>query len=138
MKESVAAAIKEIIDAGIGTGVRTREDADGGAYVIVDGIPIGESFSPATPWIGFHIVWTCPDADVYPHFADPSLKYVGSNAAPNQYPEGNLPTAITRGGTMPGFEIPAIQISRRSNHRNAETDSALQKLLRIIEFLRSR
>jgi hypothetical protein len=138
MKESVAAAIDEIIDAGIGTGVRTKEDADGGAYVIVDGIAIGDSFSPSTSWIGFHVVWTCPDGDVYPHFADPGLKYVGCGAAPNEHPEGNLPTAITRGGTMPGFEIPAIQISRRSNHRNLETDSALQKLLRIIEFLRSR
>jgi len=39
---------------------------------------------------------------------------------------------------MPGFELPAIQVSRRSNHRRAETDSALQKLLRILEFLRSR
>ncbi len=138
MKESVALAINEITDAGIGTGVRTREDADGGAYVIVDGTAIGDSFSPATTWIGFHILWTCPDADVYPHFADPSLKYIGSGETPNQHPEGNLPTAITRGATMPGFEIPAIQISRRSNHRNPETDSTLQKLLRIIEFLRSR
>jgi hypothetical protein len=137
MKDSAAAAIKEITDARIGTGVRTKEDADGGAYVIVDGIQIGDSFSPSTSWIGFHILWTCPDDDVYPHFADPGLKYVGSNAAPNQHPDGNLPAAISRGGTMPGFDFPAIQISRRSNHRNAETDSALQKLLRVIEFLRS-
>jgi hypothetical protein len=138
VKDSVVSAIKEISDARIGTGVRTKEDADGGAYVIVDGIAVGHSFSPSTSWIGFHIVWTCPDADVYPHFADPGLKYVGSNTTPNQHAEGNLPAAITRGATMPGFEIPAIQMSRRSNHRNAETDSALQKLLRVVEFLRSR
>ncbi len=138
MKVTVVAAIKEISDARVGTDVRTKEDADGGAYVIVDGIRVGASFSPSTAWIGFHIVWAYPDADVYPHFADASLKYVGANSTPNQYPEGNLPSAMTRGATMPGFEVPAIQISRKSNRRNAETDSALRKLLRIIEFLRTR
>lgn len=134
MKDSVATAIKEIAEAGIGTGIRTKEDADGGAFVIVDGVQIGDSFTPSVSWIGFHVVWAYPDSDVYPHFADPALRYVGSQPVPNQHPEGSLPTALTRGAVMPGFEVPAIQISRRSNHRNAETDSALQKMLRIIEF----
>jgi hypothetical protein len=138
MKASIATAVEEIVGAGIGTRVKTMQDADGGAYVIVDEVAICASFSPSTAWIGFHLVWTYPDADVYPHFTDPSLRYLGSNSSANQYPEGNLPIAMSRGATMPGFEIPAIQVSRRSNHRNAETDSALQKLLRIIEFLRSR
>jgi hypothetical protein len=39
---------------------------------------------------------------------------------------------------MPGFDLPAIQVSRRSNHRNADTDTAVQKLLRITDFLRTR
>lgn len=99
---------------------------------------IGPCFDPASSWIGFHIVWTYSDADVYPHFIAAGVRYIGSGPAPNQHPEGNLPIALTRGATMPGFELPAIQVSRRSNHRNAETDSALQKLLRIAEFLRTR
>jgi len=45
---------------------------------------------------------------------------------------------MTRGAMMPGFEMPAIQVSRRSQRRNAATDSALQKLFRVIEFLKSR
>jgi hypothetical protein len=138
MKEDVGAAIEELQAARIGSGVRTEEDPDGGAYVIVDDVAIGGSFDPSTSWIGFHIVWTYPDADVYPLFTDAGVRYVGSGPAPNQHPDGNLPTALTRGATMPGFEFPAIQISRRSNHHNAETDSALQKLLRVLEFLRTR
>jgi hypothetical protein len=104
----------------------------------VDGVTIGRCFDPGSSWIGFHIAWTYPDSDVYPHFIDADIRYVGSGPVPNQHPGGNLPTALTRGATMPGFELPAIQVSRRSNHRNAETDSALQKLLRIAEFLRTR
>ena len=106
--------------------------------MIVDAINIGENFAPSVAWIGFHITWPYPDADVYPHFIDPTVRYIGSAPTPNQHPEGNLPAAMSRGQTMPGFEMPAIPVSRRSNHRNAETDSALQKLLRIVAFLRSR
>lgn len=138
MKDEVADAIKELEAGAPGTGVRWKEDDSGGAYVIVDGIDVGTSFSPATAWIGFHVTWACRDADVYPHFIAPEVTYVGNGDAPNQHPEGNLPTSMTRGATMPGFELPAIQISRRSNRRDAETDSPLQKLLRIVQFLRTR
>jgi hypothetical protein len=138
MKPDVAVAIKELEAAQVGSGIRVKEDPDGGAYVIMDGLAIGETFAPSTSWVGFHIVWTYPDADVYPHFTDTGLRYVGSRETPNLYPEGNLPAALTRGAIMPGFELSAIQISRRSKHRDAETDSALQKLLRILDFLRTR
>jgi hypothetical protein len=138
MKVEVAAAVEEIEAAGIGASVRVRPDPDGGAYTIVDRVSIGCCFDPGISWIGFHIVWTYPDSDVYPHFIDADIRYAGSGPAPNQHPDGNLPTSLTRGAVMPGFELPAIQVSRRSKRRNAETDSALQKLLRIAEFLRAR
>lgn len=138
MKPDVAVAVGELEAALIGSAVQVLEDQDGGAYVIVDDVAIGDAFSPRSSWIGFHVVWTYPDSDTYPHFIDAGVKYVGSGPAPNQHADGNLPTALTRGATMPGFELAAIQISRRSNHRNADTDTAAQKLLRIIDFLRTR
>lgn len=138
MKPQVARAIGELEAARIGSRVRTQSDPDGGSYVIVDDLAIGDSFDPTSSWIGFHIVWTYPDSDVYPFFADAGIRYVGTGPAPNQHPDGNLPTALTRGATMPGFDLPALQISRRSNRRNTETDSALRKLLRVLDFLRSR
>lgn len=138
MKPEVEAAIEQLEDAGVGTEIRTKPDPNGGAYVIVDDIAVGDSFEPKTSWIGFHVLWSYPDADVYPHFLDAGLRYVGSGSAPNQHPDGNLPKALTRGAKMPGFDLPAIQVSRRSNHRNKQSDSALQKLLRIVDFLESR
>jgi hypothetical protein len=98
---------------------------------------VGESFDPSETWIGSHLVWTYPEDDVYPHFIGSGLKYVGSEPTPNQSPEGNLPVPLVRGQEMPGFKVPAIQVSRRSNHRKADTDSALLKTMRVIEFLRS-
>jgi hypothetical protein len=138
MKREVAEAIEEITRARVGTEVESLRDPDGGAFVLVRGIDIGGSFAPSTTWIAFQITWAYPDADCYPHFIAPEVQYVGTGPAPNQHPAGNLPTAMSRGARAPGFDLAAIQVSRRSNRRNGETDSALQKLLRIIEFLRSR
>jgi hypothetical protein len=138
MKPEVEAAIEQLKDAGVGTEIRTKPDTDGGAYVIVDDVTVGDAFEPTTSWVGFHIVWSYPDADVYPHFLDAGLRYVGSGSTPNQHADGKLPKALTRGAKMPGFDLPAIQVSRRSNHRDAQSDSALQKLLRVVAFLESR
>lgn len=118
--------------------VEVKPDDDGGAYVLVDNLEIGSCFKPAKSWVAFHITWSHPDADIYPHFIDAGVEYVGDKGAPNQHPEGNLPTSMSRGAVAPGFERPAIQVSRRSNRRNPATDSALHKLLRVLDFLRSR
>lgn len=138
MKPDVEKGVEELREGLPGHDVRFMEDTDGGAYVIVADLEIGKSFAPRVSWIGFHITWPHPDADVYPHFIDPRVRYVGVGEAPNQHPDGNLPTSMSRGATMPGFDLPAVQVSRRSNRRNASTDTALQKLLRVIKFLRSR
>ena len=138
MKPDVEKAVTQLREGMPGHDVRVEEDSDGGAFVIVEGIDIGESYAPTVSWVGFHITWPYPDADVYPHYIDPEVRYVGEGVAPNAHPEGDLPTSLSRGAAMPGFEIAAIQVSRRSNRRNPTTDTALLKLLRVIAFLRSR
>jgi hypothetical protein len=137
MKTDVERALAELREGLVGHDVRHIEDGTGGAFVVVSDLFIGDNFSPSVSWVGFHITWPYPDADVYPHFIDSGVTYVGQ-AAPNVYPEGALPTSLTRGAMMPGFSLPAIQVSRRSNRRQIATDTALHKLLRVVEFLRSR
>lgn len=138
MKPDVEKAAAQLRKGMPGHDVRVKEDGDGGAFVIVDDIDIGKSYAPTVTWIGFHITWPYPDGDVYPHFIAPEVRYIGAGEAPNGFPEGNLPTSMSRGASMPGFAIAAIQVSRRSNRRDAATDTALLKLLRVIDFLRSR
>lgn len=136
MKPAVEQALRELREGAPGT-VRHLEDGEGGAFVLVEGTDLCERFAPSTTWIAFHITWPYPDADVYPHFIDASVCYVGNGPTPNQHPDGNLPAAMSRGNFQaPGFKHKAIQVSRRSNRRNAETDTALDKLLRVIDFLR--
>lgn len=139
MKVEVEEALDELDAGAPGNGVQFVEDADGGAFVLVDGVAIGGRFFPSLSWIAFHITALYPDADVYPHFIDANVRYVGTGPATNQSPEGNLPTAMTRGQYLIlGTETPAIQISRASHRRNSETDSALDKLLRVISWLKDR
>jgi hypothetical protein len=138
MKPGVEQAIHELREGLPDNDVRIQNDGDGGAFVIVDGVEIGSNFAPALSWVGFQITFPYPDVDVYPHFLDPTIRYVGAGPAPNEHPEGNLPVAMTRGAMMPGFDCPSVQVSRRSNRRDAMTDTALQKLLRVLGFLRSR
>ena len=138
MKAQVEQGIDELRRGLPGCAVRVKEDPDGGAFVIVDSLCIGTAFEPTSSWVGFHMTFPYPDADVYPHFIDPVVTYTGAGAAPSKHPDGDLPTSLTRGATMPGFEVAAIQVSRRSNRRDADTDTALHKLLRVLEFLRTR
>jgi hypothetical protein len=137
MIEHVETSLNALREGMAGHVVRVQEDGSGGAYVIVDDIEIGDRYAPTRAWIGFHVTYA-EDADVYPHFIDPGVRYVGPGPAPNEHPDGNLPTAMSRGQTMPGFNLAAIQVSRRSNQRNGDTDSPLMKLLRVIEFVRTR
>lgn len=137
MKKDVEAAINELRKGLPCHEIRVKADADGGAFVIVDGVDIGRRFKPMTTWVGFQITFPYPDVDVYPHFIDPAVKFVGDNPDADP-PRDALPTSMTRGATMPGFDLPAIQVSRRSNRRDADTDSALHKFLRVVEFVRSR
>ena len=138
MKRDVETALEQMREGLPGHTIQTMEDSDGGAYVIVEGLDIGTCFEPSVSWIGFHVTWSYPESDVYPHFIDPSVRYVGIASAPVDHPDGRLPAAMSRGQVMPGFDRSAIQVSRRSNRWKPASDTALHKLLRIMSFLESR
>jgi hypothetical protein len=138
MKPEVEAAVQEIVLGMPDAHVESKEDDDGGAYVQLEPVDLGDKYAPASTWIGFHITFPYPEADVYPHFIDAEVKFVGFDSAGNPHPAEYLPTSISRGHRSPGFDQPALQVSRRSNRRNAAHDSALNKLLRVLEFLRTR
>lgn len=114
-------------------------DRDGGAYVIVEGVPLGAPFSQATTWIGFHVPSTCPYADVYPHFVDPALARANGAALGEGLSTGHWfpdPAALKTAGSMPARA--AIQVSRRSNRRDSTgIETPLHKLLKVIQWLKS-
>ena len=121
---AVAQAIEEIRCTFDGCGVEAEADGSGGAFVVVTGIRLGCPYAQEAVWIGFQITFQYPYADVYPHFTNGEL--VRLNGA-----------GLGEGFGQASFRgRPAIQISRRSNRLNPQTDTAALKLLKVVRWMK--
>jgi hypothetical protein len=105
--------------------INVEAEAQGGAYVIVNNLLIGEQYVPSTSWIGFLITFQYPHADVYPHFIDGELRRV----------DGVVQGAGLSKTTW--RNRPVIQVSRRSNRLNPAIDTAATKLTKVLTWLRN-
>jgi hypothetical protein len=124
----VAEAIRELAEKYPSAAITARPDEQGGAFVVVDEVPLGAPYSQPGSWVGFHVTHTCPYADVYPLFVRGDLRRIDGGA---------LGEAITAGHTFEGR--PALQLSRRANHRdNSGIETPLIKLLKVLQWLKSR
>lgn len=128
MTADVSAAIEELRAGFPGHEVLVIEEPQGGAHVIVDNLDVGPTFATPQSWIGFTIGFQHPLADVYPHYLRADLAH--TDGRPLQPP-------LNAGHMMPGFDRPAVMLSRRSTRWNPARDTAQVKLLRILDFLRS-
>lgn len=124
MKKDVANAIEELIKAFPGSVVTNSEDGEGGAYVVVESVNLGERFNPSTTWMGGHISALYPYADIYPLFIDANVRRVDGMS---------FQAPITTGHSFAGR--PAIQISRRNNRVQNSPQSAVAKFLKVIDFV---
>jgi hypothetical protein len=127
MNEAVTQAVTDIRAGWTDATVTAEPDNDGGAYVIVEPVSIGDIYTLAATWIGFRITFQYPYADIYPHFVRSDL----------QRRDGRpLGDGMSGGHTFAGRA--AIQISRRSNRLNPATDTAALKLGKVLQWLASR
>ena len=108
--------------------VTIDEDGQGGAWVLLDPVPLGAFYAQPDTWLGFHIDHLCPSTDVYPHFMRPDLVRVDGQPLGEGF-------ASTQWG--PRAE-PATQISRRNNHHNPAVDTPVVKTLKVLEWVNVR
>lgn len=126
LTEPVAAAVTEI-ERGMPEVVwEVREDGAGGVVVVGRGARLGGVWEQPDTWIGFRIPFNYPYADIYPHFVRGDLR------RRDGAPLGEAMSTTTFEG------MPAIQLSRRSNHRVPGVETALIKLLKVLSWLRER
>ena len=123
---AVVQAIKEIRCTFEGCSVEVEEDGSGGAFVVVSGIRLGRPYGQAEIWIGFQITFQYPYADVYPHFTNVDLSRLDGTGLGEGFGKGSF-----RGQS-------AMQISRRSNRLNPQTDTAARKMLKVLKWMKSR
>ena len=126
MTPAIQAAVTEVEQSFPGHRVEVMSEGQGGAYVIVYDLNVGERYAPATSWIGFLITFQYPYADVYPHFVRADLKRIDGT---------NLPSGFS--GPIVWNGCQALQISRRSNRWTAGVDTAAMKLAKVLNWIRN-
>jgi hypothetical protein len=134
MTPEVEAAIEELREAYPEATVTAVADPDGGAFVTVDSVDVGERYVPRLTWVKFHITFQYPVADVYPHFVRPDLRLVVRPDLSDGQPPFGTGTSM---GTCPDGQQSAIQLSRKSNKLNPATDTAALKLAKVLKWLGS-
>lgn len=127
MNPAIAAAIGDLARSFSDSRTSYIDDRQGGAWVLVEDVDVGPAFTPRTTWVGFVISPLYPRADVYPHFIRPDL--TRTDGAP-------LTAPLNPGQSMPGFNRPAIMVSRRSNRWDPARDTAALKLHRVLLWFR--
>lgn len=130
MKPDVQSAIEQVREQFSGSTVEIREDGQGGAHLLVDPVDLGAKYTDETrlTWIGFHIPFQYPFADIYPHHVRRDL----ARADGRPLSEGMGQSRYE------GFGRDSVQLSRRSNHRQATLETAVHKALKVIEWVRTR
>lgn len=99
------------------------EDGQGGAFVVLENIALGEKFSPPTTWFGAHLPANLPYADIYPLFMGADVKKANGQAL-----QGPLTQVSWQ-------NRPSIQVSRRNNRVGAG-HTAVSKFVKVIEFVK--
>jgi len=124
VKPAIGEAIREIATAFPGAVLDVRADGAGGARVVVPSVSLSSLYRQRETWVGFHISYLYPEADVYPHFVRDDLQRADGHP---------LEGAMSQGQEFQGRS--AIQLSRRSNRWNPATDTAAIKLQKVLRWL---
>ncbi len=124
MTPDVEEAIAELRATFSDHAVEVTPDSQGGAYVVVQDLPLGPQYRPERSWVGFVVGFQYPAADVYPLFTDPSLSRVDGAPLGQAFQQ-----PIAWHGRL------TTQISRRSNGWDPAEDTAALKLAKVLEWL---
>ncbi|MES2056057.1 MAG: hypothetical protein V4564_08975 [Pseudomonadota bacterium] len=124
MNQDVTQAIAELKRAFPASELEVIDDGEGGAKFVLSNVDLGARYSPRNAWVGGHIPALYPYADIYPLFMDATVRRV--DGVPFEAP-------ITHDANFVGRT--AIQISRRNNQAQQFSQTAVGKMLKIIDFL---
>src|SRR5262249_15817710 len=123
MTPEVRTALEGIAQAYPGCRLETVEDGQGGTFVTLHAVPLAGRYQQPDPWVGFQTTHPYPCADVSPHFVRHDLSRCDGKP-------------LGEGTGMGAFRgQPAVQLSRRANHLNPNTDTALLKLFKVLRWL---
>lgn len=126
LKPEVVKAIESLREHFEPTEFELESDGTGGAKLRLGPVQLGDAYEQEESWIGAHIPALIPYADIYPIFLRGDLRRKDQAA---------LVAPMTQNHTFMGKS--AIQVSRRSNRRNATVETVRMKLLKVLQWVNS-
>jgi hypothetical protein len=124
MTPAVTEAIDELKASFAEASVSITEDGSGGAFVRLAVVDPGPAFQQRETWVGCHLGFQYPHADVYPHYVRPDLIRIDGRPLVPPLHAGH-----------PSHWGPAVMISRRSNRHDPATATAATKLISVLEWM---
>jgi hypothetical protein len=132
VKTEVEKAVAAIRDHYTALQVEVFESPCGGAYVVINELPLGPPYQQTTTWVGFFITNACPFADTYPFYVRPDL--CRQDGVPLKAP---FHVNNSWAPALPSFAArPAVMVSRRQNHTHClGRETPLLKLQTVIAWM---
>lgn len=131
MKEVVQAALADINTA-YGKGVRVVPDEQGGAWIEIPEVDLGATYREPASFVICLLPFNLPNADVYPLFVRHDL----ARADGSGLGEGFAATPLSWPGEP--NQRPVIQVSRRTRRSDFTRQTALQKIDKVLDWIRTR
>jgi len=132
MKEAVQAALAAIVERYGAEQVRAVPDGQGGAWIEISGIDLSDTYTQVTTFAIVLLPFNLPNADVYPMSVRADLTRSDGTALG----EGFSATSLS----WPGEAQPraVTQVSRRTRRSDFTRQTPLQKVEKVIEWIRTR
>jgi hypothetical protein len=132
MKEAVQTALAAIVERYGAERVRAVPDGQGGAWVEISDVDLGDSYTPTTTFVIVLLPFNLPNADVYPMHVRADLNRTDGAGLG----EGFSATSVSwPGDPQPR---PVTQVSRRTRRSDFTRQTALQKIEKVIDWIRTR
>lgn len=132
LKAAVEAVIADLRAVYGGDHVLMIPDGQGGAWVEIDQVELGEAYIQPTTFLVFLLPFNLPGADIYPMFVRDDL----ARSDGRQLGDGLQRTTLSWPGQP--SQRPVVQVSRRTRGGAFTVQSAVQKTEKVLEWLRNR
>ena len=110
--------------------IKVTPDGQGGAWVEVLDVPIGQTYVQATTFVVFLLPFNLPGSDIYPLFVRPDLARADGQPLGPAFQQTQLSWPAE---PMPR---PVTQVSRRTRGAFA-SQTAAQKVMKVLDWLRT-
>jgi hypothetical protein len=130
-KAAVKDALETIKSVFPDCGLATHPDGQGGLWVELTGVPLGNPYRQASTFLVFLLPFTLPGSDIYPMFVCRDLSRVDGKPLG----EGFQPTELS----WPAEAVPrpVVQVSRRTKGSFA-AQTAAQKVAKVLDWICTR